>query len=416
MFKNIKLDLNSILNYFFILYSFCLPLSRAGISFTAVMIILLWLAECNYKEKLKVLLNVKFILFVLFLTLYLLLSYFWGDTLDYNFSNFKRHWYYLVLFAIITSVKKEIINYMLSSFLFGMLISEIISYGLIFELWTTNHGSSSDPSPFMNHLSYTLFLAISSAILLSNFLLKNITNKLKFYYGLFFITATINLFLTGGRTGQLSFVIIILTLIFANIKKKFSAFLFSIFLLTIVFVSAYNFSSTFNLRVHNSINDLKQVYVERNFTASWGIRLSTWVATYYILEDNLLFGTSIKDLNQDYIKYIVNNPKIRVDDPSVMLRNGYHSEIIDVTASGGLIGLFLFLSSFYYLAKLQINNLQIRNIKIILVSGFLFAVISDLFLRQQFGANLFILFSGIVIAQNRIEKTENTVETKLTTK
>ena len=132
MFKNIKLDLNSILNYFFVLYAFCLPLSRAGISFTVVMIILLWLAQRNYKERFKILLEVKFIVFALLLTVYLLVSSFWGDALEYNFSNFKRFWYYLVLFAIITSVKKETIMYMLSSFLLGMLVSEIVSYGLVF--------------------------------------------------------------------------------------------------------------------------------------------------------------------------------------------------------------------------------------------------------------------------------------------
>ena len=130
--KNIKLDLSSILNYFFVLYAFCLPLSRAGISFTAGMIILLWLAQGKYKEKIKVLLEVKFIVVALLLTAYLLVSSFWGDVLEYNFSNFKRFWYYLILFAIITSVKKETIMYMISSFFLGMLISEIISYGLVF--------------------------------------------------------------------------------------------------------------------------------------------------------------------------------------------------------------------------------------------------------------------------------------------
>ncbi|NQY21917.1 MAG: O-antigen ligase family protein [Campylobacteraceae bacterium] len=407
--KNIKLDLSSILNYFFVLYAFCLPLSRAGISFTAGMIILLWLAQGKYKEKIKVLLEVKFIVVALLLTAYLLVSSFWGDVLEYNFSNFKRFWYYLILFAIITSVKKETIMYMISSFFLGMLISEIISYGLVFELWTTNHGSASDPSPFMNHLSYTLYLAITCAILLSSFILEKTSKLKRLYYGLFFLTATINLFLTGGRTGQITFIFVILMLIFTNIKHKVLAFVISVVLLSSVFVGAYNYSDTFKSRVGDSVYDLKQVYNDKNFSGSWGLRLSTWVATYNILKDNILFGTGISDLNMDYIKYVVNNPDIRVDDPSVMLRAGYHSEIIEVTAAGGLIGLFLFLSCFYYLAKLKIKNMEIRNIKTILVTGFLFSVISDLFLKQQFGANLFILFAGIIIAQSRFEETETKV-------
>ena len=186
----------------------------------------------------------------------------------------------------------------------------------------------------MNHLSYTLFLAITCAILLSSFILEKTSKLKRLYYGLFFLTATINLFLTGGRTGQIAFIFVIIMLIFTNIKHKVLAFLISTVLLSSIFVGAYNLSPTFKERVNISIYDLKQVSENKNFSSSWGIRLSTWVATYYILKDNILFGTGISDLNMDYRKYVVNNSDIRVDNPSLMLRNGYHSEIVELTAAG----------------------------------------------------------------------------------
>ena len=53
-FKNININqtfYNNYINYFIILYSFCLPISRAGVSLSIVLIFLFWILEADFKRK-----------------------------------------------------------------------------------------------------------------------------------------------------------------------------------------------------------------------------------------------------------------------------------------------------------------------------------------------------------------------------
>ena len=43
------IDYNKFINYFIVLYSFCLPISKAGTTFSAICLILLWFIESNFK-------------------------------------------------------------------------------------------------------------------------------------------------------------------------------------------------------------------------------------------------------------------------------------------------------------------------------------------------------------------------------
>ena len=104
-----SLNSNDILNYIFIFYAFCLPLSRAGIVLSLFLMVIFWIIEGNFKYKFKMIFSNKFILFSTILCIYLLITVFFKDSLSYDFNHFKRLWYYLGLFIIITSIKKEYI-------------------------------------------------------------------------------------------------------------------------------------------------------------------------------------------------------------------------------------------------------------------------------------------------------------------
>ena len=142
---------------------------------------------------------------------------------------------------------------------------------------------------------------------------------------------------------------------------------------------------------------------KRDFSGSWGIRASAWVVTYHILKDNILFGTGIADLDLDYKRIIEIEKVVQVNDTSAMYNGGYHNEFLELTAAGGLISFLLFIIIFYYLSRKEIKDLEIRNIKIFLLVVLLFSLLGDNFLRLQFTMNLFSLFIGIILAQERLE-------------
>jgi len=116
-----NLNYNIILNYLIILYAFCIPLSKAGISLFGILLILFWLMERNFKEKINLILNEKIIILVI---LFLTLSFFsilWSSDKIFALDYLKKYWHFLILPIIYTSLKKDNIKFVFNAFLFSML-------------------------------------------------------------------------------------------------------------------------------------------------------------------------------------------------------------------------------------------------------------------------------------------------------
>ena len=226
--KNI--DYNKYINYIAVLYAFTIPISRAGIVLFSVLMILLWLLEGGFKEKYSKMKNNNLVVLIIALVIFYFLSLLWSDNLVNGLKYSKKFWYFITIFVIFTSIKKEYIKYMVSAFLISMFISEVISYGIFFEWWNFKNRLPSFPTPFMYHLEYSLFLAFT-ALLLLNRVFTVEERVYKFGYFIYFSTVTANLFINGGRTGQLAFIVSIFIVGFLNIKHKVKA----IVIITILF-------------------------------------------------------------------------------------------------------------------------------------------------------------------------------------
>src|SRR5690606_28280336 len=101
-----------------------------------------------------------------------------------------------------------------------------------------------DPSPFMNHSNYSIYLAFTIFILLHKVLYSK-DKGLKLFYLMFLILSSSNLFLNGGRAGQFAFIIALFIFGFLNIKNRLKAFV-SIFIVgIIILVTSYNISPVF---------------------------------------------------------------------------------------------------------------------------------------------------------------------------
>ena len=159
-------------------------------------------------------------------------------------------------------------------------------------------------------------------------------------------------------------------------------------------------------------NHIKQLFIGNNYNTSWGQRASTWIVTYEILKKNILFGTSIADIDSDYKKMVIDekivNMKYNSLDEISILSSGYHNDFLELTAGGGLIASVLFILAFLYLFKMKIRDKEFNNIKIVLICLYLIGTIGDNFLRLQFTLNLFIFIVGILIAYYNYEILENT--------
>lgn len=191
--------------YSLIAFAFTLPLSRAAVSFFVFWFLLLVLVKKDYKNSFFVLKDNKiFFYFFIFLG-YIFLSSLWSNYEETTLSLLNKYFYWIIVPCIVILAKKEWLYTILNSFLLGMFVSEIISYGIYFELWTMEGSSPSQPSPFMLTIHYSVFLAFTALVLLYRFLFEDEALKVKIILFVFFIITTTNLFISTGRTGQLSF-------------------------------------------------------------------------------------------------------------------------------------------------------------------------------------------------------------------
>lgn len=396
-------NLTQWINYVAIALAFVVPLSRAGISFFCALLILLVLLDKDFKNKFKTLLYfndiVKAIsIFLIFNIIALIYTSYENllSAIDYV----SKYWYLLSIFIIGLYITQENIYKAISVFILGLFISELISYGIFFELISYKNVLPNNPTPFMNHLDYSIFLAFTSLLLLARLIYEKDSTKIKFLYLIFFISSTTNLFITGGRSGQVAFFITLMVLFFSIFKNKFKAFILSLSLGVFIFTVAYNYSYLFNSRVNIAFNDISQVTKSQDFCSSWGMRAGAIIIASDIVSEDPIFGVGIADNIKD-LKDIIKN-----DYPNLQCMDWYmhfHNQYLQIITQTGIVGLLIFLYIFYSMYKTQFENNEFNVIKTILLGVFLVGFIAEPFLHKQFSMMLFSLFVGILVAQNRIE-------------
>jgi O-antigen ligase len=389
----------------YLAFMFILPLSRAGISLFSALIVIVWLIEGNLKEKINKIFANKILLIIMAFIGLSYLSLLQLPQITMEKIN-EIDYIFLILIPIsYTVIKKEWTQKLITAFLIGMFVSEICSYGIYFGWWNLSHGTTNDPTPFMNHIQYSIFLAFTSVLLLSRLFSNYFSKKEKWFILPFFLTVTINLFLTGGRTGQIALIGAIIIMFFLHYKISIKAILLSIVTLGIVYISAYYNSATFKQRVNTTISELN-VINKKDLTSSIGIRLTYYMLVNDIFKENrqkMLFGVGQEnDFNAIHSildKNMVNSiyKKEYKLNESFIRTSGTHAQFLQIFLELGIVGLGLLLSLYYFLIKEKYIDIEIKHLAILFVVVFSIASLSDIILELQFTRTLFILFVSLFI-------------------
>lgn len=394
-----KYDYNKYINYTAVLFAFVIPVSRAGIVFFSILMILLWILEGGFKEKYIKMKNNNVIVFIIAFVGFYFISLLWSSDIEYGIKYAKKFWYFLPIFVIFTSVKKEYIKYMVSAFLISMFISEVLSYGIFFEWWNFKDKLPSYPTPFMNHLQYSMFLAFTALLLLNRAFTEDV-KIYKFGYFVYFLIVVINLFMNSGRTGQVAFVVAIFIVGFLNIKQKIKAFFLMLLLGGAIVYVGYNISPNFNKRVNLIGVEVQKAIQNQKFCTSIGARFGFWIVGSEIILDNPIIGVGSSDAMTSMRSYIdQSHPKKQC----IKKYPNYHNDFIQILVQLGLVGGLLYILIFYNIAKIKIKENQYRNLPIIFVSVYIISSMFENMIHQQFSMLLFTLFVGIFLALNRIE-------------
>ncbi len=392
------------INYFILLYAFCLPISRAGISLAVIFIFLFWVLGTDFKRKYSEIKNNYFILAIFIFILYSIIAVLWSSDKFFAIEYVKKYYHFLIIPIIFTSLKKEYIDKVFSAFLLGMLISEITSYGIFFELWTKQGVSPNDPSPFMDHSNYSTYLAFTVFILMHKIIYTD-DLKWKFAYSIFFLFSTSNLFLNGGRTGQFSFLIALCLIGFLNFKNKIKATILFLILGTTIFISAYNISPVFKDRFDYFLHDIEVMVYEKDFSNSFSLRVALWISGLEASKDNLIFGSGIGD-ERDNAKYMLQKFNIKNDSFKQDTENSidFHNMFVQYLVQLGILGLIILITIFYFIFKVKIKDKTYKNLLLIfLILYFCHSMLGNSFHINQ-SMVLFALFSSVFITISKYEE------------
>jgi O-antigen ligase len=391
---------SDILNIVFIVYTFLLPFSKAFPIFTGPYVILLfWILEGNFSEKYKKIRSSKVILYILVFYAFSTLSLFWSDN-THEGRQLLRYYFAIsmVMVAIFTSMKQKFAKSILYAFLLSMLISEIASYGIYFEWWHINGVPPSMPTPFMHHTIYSVFLATTIFLLLAQIQDKSTPFKLRIFEFIFFLSSSINLFINGGRTGQLALIFGAFAYTFIYFKKKIFIF-YTFVLLAFIFVGAYQLSPNFHNRVHQAVNDIEKIQ-KGNLKSSWGSRIAMKQVAWQIIKDQPVLGVGIGDSMDVFREYLDHKQFHNLN--FIKVAHHLHDQFIQIMVDTGIIGLFIFLLFLFSLLAtvFHMQNPLLQASLFSIVTIFLFAFFTDVPLKNLTGG-LFAFVIGYLLNQSK---------------
>lgn len=398
-----KIKVNNAINYIAIIYAFLLPLSRASIVLFSAILIVLWIFEGDLKEKFQKILKCRFTLSIIVFIIFSLLSLVWVEeqNLQEALKYIKKYWYLMVIFPLFTSLKPSYIFKVLYAFLAGMSLSMILSWGIYFEWWHIKEVTKDSLSPFMWHVFYSIFLAFS-ALLSLNFALHTKQKTLKILYIILLILFTSILFMGIGRTGQVIFVIGLFILLMENFDHKIKAVVSALVISLVLLGILYTFNNTFKQRIDLVKSDVVQMVETEQYCNSLGGRVFTWQISYEIIQEHPIIGLGIVD-HLDYLKNAMKNDERFSECSFKDMIDYFHGQYIEIISQTGIVGLFLFLSIFYFFMRVKIKNRMLNNIKIILGMTFLLVFLVDVPFRKQFALALFALISSLILIEKRVE-------------
>jgi O-antigen ligase len=395
------IEYSKYINYFLVGYAFMVPISKAGTNLFEFFILLFWILEGRWKYKFNRYKENKFIVILLLFIIFSLISVLWAASIVQGLDYVAKYRHFLIILVFYTSLEKRFVQPVISAFLVSMFISEVVSYGIFFEWWTYRNISPSYPTPFMDHISYSVYLTMTAMILMHRIIY---TDKNRLFYMVFFVSVVVNLFVNGGRTGQVGFILVFIFTLVYNFQSKIRFFTTSIVSIILIVVVAYNSSPNFHNRVNQAKNDLHNMAYSDNYNSSLGIRVLFWTIGGAQALDNLFtvgsgIGNEMKEIEHyakehgfNYSSYLASYAD-------------HHNIFVTYSIQLGIIGLLLILLMFYFLARLPISTIEYKSLSYVFVILFISWSFTGITLHVMNGMVFFSLFAGLFssLASNQIK-------------
>ena len=212
----------------------------------------------------------------------------------------------------------------------------------------------------------------------------------RYLYWLFLITISINMLISGGRSGQVGFFVMIFLLIFQRFARRpVIATFVAVSVCVVVFTTAYQASDLFrqrtDLAVHQVLN-YKQVV-----NSSVGLRINMYINTYRMFLESPFLGVGVGDFPAEYARInAIHSPRwATVFNP--------HNQYLFALSTTGAVGGIILLSLLFWPPWLA-RTVRDEWFRLRIALPLLFVVIclTESYLWRSNTSLMFILFSSIL--------------------
>jgi O-antigen ligase len=335
-----------------ILIAFWLPLARLVPIFIALLL-LNWLAEADYRNKMKsVFKNKLAIVFILFYLLHLF-GLFYTSNMDSGLFDIQVKLSLFVFPLVIASrpFSKPESNKIFYAFVAGafvssliMLVRAVITYILTGE----NNFYYQAFSSFILHPSYmSMYLNLAIFwIIIEGFKGETQVVKQQKYAAIFLITFFIFIIILlssklGLATLLLLFVLLIIRYIVSH--KKYIIGLSALFSIIIAGYSIYAFVPEIRDRVKTALEVVSSNNVDKSNGESTAVRILVWGAANNVIADNFLLGTGTGDSKDELMKEYKKQEITGAYEHELNAHNEYYQVFVSL----GIIGFTVFLLSLF---------------------------------------------------------------------
>lgn len=288
---------------------FSIPLTVAPAYWLSGLILIFWLVEGRYTEKLRVLAAEPLVwLFAAYYAVFAI-SLLWTEDLEWGRRMTGRQGFFL-LFALYFSVaRREHFGRYVSAFLLSIALCEVLA----FYNWAQLHvwpdlpdgirveKGVDDTAPFVDRMMYTPALALAGYLAGHRLLFEARITGVRLLYAIFLMSTTLNLLIAGGRAGLLGFLVLLALLMFQRFARRplLAAALAGALSLGIV-AGGYAANDYFRERVNMGIDEM--VNYQDRLDSSIGLRIVYASHAWRMFSESPWLGVGIGDYLIEYTK------------------------------------------------------------------------------------------------------------------
>lgn len=243
-------------------------------------------------------------------------------------------------------------------------------------------------SQFLHPSYFSMQLVFSLPIL--NFLFKTkkahrLFDKLAYFgIGLFF---TIIIFFLQSTAGLISLVLVILFMLYQEIKLKYTKnFSFYFFSFSLIVFLLIGFTSLMQI----NLSDISDKLSTNNLSNSSSVRLNIWKNTYALWMENPVLGTGPSDVRQDIKTELINNGNLDFATGDYNMHNQFLESIVGL----GIIGLITIIAllGFSLSNAIKYKSILLLYLISIIAVNFFFESV----LNRQSGLFFFLFFLSLL--------------------